>query len=851
MEIKIENLNRPLGLDEINPRVSYIVKPEEKNSFQVGYEINVKRGCRVLYESGHVKSSQTVNIELRGLPLKAYTEYTVEVASEDNTGRTICAETVFETGKLNEEMKGSFIGANFDTKVNLTANKEDCFERPIVFQRKFEYRCVPVKARLYVSSIGIHYCRINGEIVGDCFFAPGWTSHKKHLQYYTYDVAKYLKNGENTIEITVSNGWYNRKIEWAEISGQSDYSNNLAVIAYLAVTNEDGEMNEIVTDEKWRYKFNNISLASIFDGEHCCAYETHLTDWPVRILDYDKSVLRGTVSEPVRIIKHLPVQDIFTTPKGETVLDVGQNVVGFPLLKITGKKDACVYMQFAEVLDNDGNFYNANYRSAKSELKYILKDGYQEYHPRTTFYGFRYIRVNEYPGIVSKDNFEICILHSDMECTGYFECDNPLLNRLHNNILWSMRGNYLDIPTDCPQRDERLGWTADAHAFLSTAGYLYNVNAFMKKWLIDLRLDQGKKGAVPVIVPNINISDAYEIREDTVNYSSGWSDAAAVCPYTVYQYYDDKRLLGEQLESMRKWCDFLYKQFMTPKGINTEHHFGDWVALDAQEGDYIGATPLDFIAHAFMLYSIKLTIQAERVLEDPEGAERYEMMYDTTKKMFTDKYCTEEGVVNVPTQTAKILALKFDLVKNKPLQAKYLAEQIIEDDYRLIVGFLGIPYILHVLSENGYKDIAYRMLLRREYPSWLYQVDKGATTIWEHLDGIKEDGSFWSADMNSFNHYAYGSIGSFLYEYLGGIRLNPKYPGFKKFIVRPEPCEAVNSVKMSFKSVYGWIKVKWLRSEGIFKLEVTVPFNTSATIVMPGGDNYKVESGSYSFSEKI
>ena len=865
MKIKTEGLIQPIGIDEPKPRFSYVIEPKKGAVLQETYRIIVREKEETAWDSGEVQSNQSVNIEYCGSKLKPFTSYRVKIVCRDDLGNDYVGLSSFETGKLDFPMKGEYIGAPFRTAIDIYGDATEDWRKPIVFQKKFHIKRIAKKARLYVSSMGIFFCRVNGELVGDCYFAPGWTPHLKHMQYYTYDITGWLKAGDNIISITVSNGWYNRRLPWASRQQQEKFCNNLAAVAHIRTEDDDSVVTDIFTDQSWECGFGNITLGGIFDGERYNATIVPTIDQPVKRMDYDKSVLTGICSEPVRVVERLPVKEIFTTPKGEIVLDAGENMAGLPLLKIEGRAGERVELQFAEVLDSEGNFYMENYRSAKCEYVYTLKDGYQEYCPLTTYYGFRYVKVIKFPGQPSKNNFEFLVLCSDMEETGSFSCNHADINRLHKNICRSMKSNYIDIPTDCPQRDERLAWTGDAQEFLSTACFLYNVNPFFKKWLKDMALEQGPKGAIPLIVPNINLDnldivvdgrdsishDLSLLHVDTVNWANFWGDASTICPYTIYAYFADRRLLEEQFQCMDKWCDFLYAQYVSPQGVSVQTQFGDWVALDAKEGSYIGATPLEYIASSCTIYSLDLTLRAAKILGNTAEAEIYALRYQHALKVFTEKFCTSDGIIKESTQTAKIIALKYNLVKNKALQARRLAEQIEADGCRLIVGIIGIPYILEVLSDNGYTNLAYKLLLRTDYPSWLYQVKKGATSIWEHLDGKKEDGCFWSSDMNSFNHYAYGSVGDWIYSRIGGIRLDEAHPGFEHFVIQPVPNAVVTQADTSFQSIHGKVACKWECKSGGFFMNVTVPFNTTATIVMPCGKSEEVSCGNYSFSEPI
>jgi len=864
MKITIENLRKPLGIDEQKPRFSYVIEPQGGASRQASYRIAVKDSKETLWDSGVVCSEQSVHIEYGGARLKPFTAYAVDISCWDDLGNSYSGSSSFETGKLDTQLAGEYIGAEFRTAIDIYGDEQEDWLKPIVFRKKFQWDAKAETARLYVSSMGIHFCHVNGQSAGNCYLAPGWTPHQKRMLYYTLDITKLLKEGENSIDITVSNGWYNRRVPWAAKEQQEKFCNDLAVIAYIRAEDREGVMAELSTDQSWQCGFGNITLGGLFDGEHYDATLAPIIDQPVKRMDYDKEMLTGVCCEHVEVIEKLPVKDLFVTPKGEVVLDAGENIAGLPLLKVEGKAGDRVVLQFAEVLDQQGNFYTANYRAAKCEYVYTLKDGYQEYCPSTTYYGFRYVKVCEFPGKPAKDHFEFLVLCNAMEETGNFSCNHAGLNQLYSNICRSMKGNYIDIPTDCPQRDERLGWTADAHEFLSTACFMRNVNAFFTKWLKDLALEQGPKGALPLIVPNINLNNivegkdagylshnASDLHVDTVNWSNFWGDAGTICPYTMYRFYDDKRLLKEQFQCMDRWCDFLYAQYTTPQGVNADVQFGDWVALDAKDGSYIGATPLDYIAAACTVYSIDLTKRASEILGDAGAIEKYSERYQYALKRFEEDFCAPEGIIKESTQTAKIMALKYHLVKNKALQARRLAEQIEADGRRLIVGFIGIPYILEVLSDNGYAELAYQLLLREEYPSWLYPVKMGATSIWEHLDGIKPDGSFWSPDMNSFNHYAYGSVGDWLYSRIGGIRPDEAHPGFKHFTIQPIPNVNLFQADTTYRSVYGEIRCKWECAQGLFVMEASVPFNTTATLVMPSGKRSEVSCGSYRLSEPI
>ncbi len=526
---------------------------------------------------------------------------------------------------------------------------------------------------------------------------------------------------------------------------------------------------------------------------------------------------------------------MFTTPKGERVIDFGQNIAGYVSLGITANKGDKIVISHAEVLDSDGNFYNANYRSAKAKLEYICRDGYQVYKPFFTFYGFRYIRLDEYPGKADPNDFTAIAVYSDMERTGHIETGNTKLNKLYENTIWSQRGNFIDIPTDCPQRDERMGWLGDAQVFAKTACYNYNAKKFFEKWLGDIRAEQRPDGSVPDTVPNFWLLS---------RSSTAWGDAVTVIPWQLYMMYGDKKDLELNFDAMKHWVDY-----MTADSLNKylwtcaddsdkmwHKHYGDWLALDAPYGSYRGVSRDNFIASAFYAYSTELLIRSGKTIgkDMTEYEELYKNIVDTFKKTFT----------TYTTQTECVLALYFDLTDDKEKTAEQLNDMIISNGRKLKTGFVGTPYLLYALSDNGYAKTAYDLLLQEEYPSWLYEVNHGATTIWEHWDGIRDDGTFWSTDMNSYNHYAYGSVFDWVYSVAGGIR--PGSAGFESAIIAPVPDKRLGWLAVSYETAYGKIISKWTYEGESVRYEITTPV---PSIVIIGGKKYEVDKGSYVFYE--
>lgn len=688
-----------------------------------------------------------------------------------------------------------------------------------VFKREFSLDKKIKRAFLEITSFGTYYAEINGKRVGDFIFAPGWTSLKR-VQAQKYDITNML--GENNvIEVSVSKGWFQGRINHLGRLNNDMYD---ALIASIVITYCDGTTTEIVTDEKWASAPSKITMSDIYDGEH---YDASLEPvfTPCVVKDYDKSLIVPQQGEKIVEQERILPFSIFKTPKGETVIDFGQNLTGYFEIYADAKKGEIIDLSFAEVLDKDGNFYTENYRSAKCEFKYICKDGKQTYKPRHTFYGFRYIRVNSFGG--DFDAWSICAIavHSDIKRTGYLDSSSPLLNQLFKNIIWGQKGNFLDVPTDCPQRDERMGWTGDAQVFVKTASYNFNVEKFFEKWLTDLRLDQTERGSIPHVIPQ-----AWDDNET----SAAWGEACTVCPWQIYFTYGNKKILKNQYDSMCKYVKYIGKISKTKYLWTGCWHFGDWLGLDAPYGSYKGSSNEDFIASVFYAYSTLLVVKAGRVLG--KSVAKYEALYNKIVEKIKKTFTTYN------TQTECVLALYFDVTTDKRAVANLLANMIKENGNKLKTGFVGTPYLLHALSQNGYTDLAYDLLLQEEFPSWLYSVKQGATTIWEHWDGMNDKGEFWSKDMNSFNHYAYGSVADWVYEVACGIK--PTKAGFEEIEIAPLPTDKLDYLSARIDTKYGTVSSKWYHCDGDIRYEITTPVRTTIKI---NGITYNVEKGSYIF----
>lgn len=703
------------------------------------------------------------------------------------------------------------------------------------FSRNIRLKGKVEKAELSITALGVYEAFLNNQRIGKFILAPGCTVYSKRLQYQTYDVTKLLVE-KNKLEVLVGTGWCRGQIG-SKVALEENWP--CAFLAELEVCYTDGSRETFYSDQNWTVKESKIRFSDLYDGEIYDASIEESAQKPVKVLEgLTKEMLIPQQGEIVCEQEVLRPVRLFTTPKGERVIDFGQNLAGYVKLTLHGKKGDRIILSHAEVLDNQGNFYTENYRKAKAKLMYTCCDGQQTYKPHFTFYGFRYIRLDEYPYEVDLDQFEAIAVYSELRKTGTMECSDANLNQLYSNVLWSQRGNFLDIPTDCPQRDERMGWLGDAQVFVKTAAYNYDVSRFFAKWLQDVCVQQFESGAIPDVVPNF---------WKMTRASSAWGDAITIIPWQLYLMYGDRRILADNFSAMKKWVDYITKDTLEAnlwicddsEKVLWGKHYGDWLALDAPSGSYKGATNDDFVASAFYANSVRLLVKAGKVLG--ENMEGYERLAEDITKAFQRKFC------HLTTQTEHVLALYFHLTEDEPKTAKNLAVMIQNNGYKLQTGFVGTPYLLHVLSDNGYSDVAYRLLLQEDYPSWLYEVKHGATTIWEHWDGIKKDGTFWSSDMNSYNHYAYGSVMDWMYTVAGGIRTVEEAPGFEKVLIKPIPGKQLQWLHVSLKTKQGEISSKWIYGENYIRYEIQTP---SPATIMIDNKEYLVGEGSYIFYGK-
>ncbi len=833
-----ENLQNPFGIDVASPRFSWQLAGDKRGIRQSAYEIRVGvnttglvKGKNIVWGTGKVLSDSSVHVTYTGTALQSNKKYYWQVRIWDGEGKPSTWSDV-------AWWQTAFLQAS-DWKAKwIEAPEKDTLQQPSPLLRKQFTAGKQIKtATAYVTSHGLYEAHINGTKVGDAFLTPGWTSYKTRLQYQVYDVTKLLKTGANAIGVALGSGWYRGFIGFA---GQNNfYGKKLALLMQVNIIYTDGSEETVITDGSWKASTGAIRTSELYDGETIDArldktgfatagYDD--SNWgSVTVNDFGYSNLVATYNEPVRKHETFKPIHIFKTPLGEQVIDFGQNLVGWVVLKVKGKAGDTIKLWHAEVLDKAGNFYTTNLRAAKSEDEFILKGGGEEtFEPHFTFHGFRYVRIAGYPGELNADNFTAVALYSDMKPTGSFTSSSALVNQLQHNIQWGQRGNFLDVPTDCPQRDERLGWTGDAQVFSRTATFNMNVNNFFAKWLKDVAADQNEKGAVPFVVPNVLGAGAVG--------STGWADVATIVPWNMYLAYGDKRILENQYTSMKAWVDYMQKNSKNDLW-NTGFHFGDWLFYRPEDDNdgRAAVTNKYLIAQCFYAHSTQLLINAAIVLGKTDDVNAYSQLLQKIKSAFLNEYATPNGGLVSGTQTAYVLALNFDMFPEnlRAQAAARLAENVKSYGDHLTTGFLGTPYLCHVLSRFGYTDIGYKLLLQEDYPSWLYPVKMGATTIWERWDGIKEDSTFQTPGMNSFNHYSYGAIGDWMYRTVVGLDTYTDGPGYKHIKVMPHTGEGLTNASASLQTYYGELSSGWKTENGTFTLDVEIPANTTASIFVP------------------
>ena len=687
------------------------------------------------------------------------------------------------------------------------------------------------KARVYASAKGLYVLHLNGQRVGEDLLRPGWTDYRDRFQYQTYDVTALLKPGDNAVGVILGDGWYAGHIaEW----GRANYGPATRALVQIEVEREDGTVERVVSDASWRTQTGPILLSDLLMGEDYDARK-EMPGWSAAA--FSDAGWAAAVAEPlgavplvaqvgpsVRQVTEVKARSVRPLPSGAWIVDLGQNIVGWARLEVEGPGGTTVRLRFVEMLNPDGTIYTINLRGARVTDTYTLKGGGPEtWEPTFTTHGFRYVEVTGFPGRPSLGSITGIVVSSLHGPTGRLRTSNPMVNQLQSNILWGQRGNYLEVPTDCPQRDERLGWLGDAQVFARTACYNTQVAPFLTKWLQDVRDAQSKKGAFPNFAPD---------RSEDAEGAPAWADAGVIVPWQVYQCTGDTRILEEHYEAMERFNRFVLEGnpdllWVKRSGPN----FGDWLNIGAD-------APRPVLATAYFAHSTRLLSKIAKVLGKPVDAAGYEALFGKIRTAFNHAYVAADGRIKGDTQTIYLLALRFDLLspENRALAAKYLLADVLEKNKgHLSTGFLGVSQLNPALTELGRTDVAYRLLRNDTFPSWGYSIKQGATTIWERWDGWTADKGFQDPGMNSFNHYSLGSVGEWLFATVAGIDVNQEEPGGRRLVIAPRPGGGLEWVDGEWPSLYGPVRSSWSLAKGTFRLWVSVPANTTASVTVPKG----------------
>ena len=836
-QVRINGVREPMGFRLDRPCVS----------FKVTDTLSKKASaCRVSLVKADepetvLASREGADLNFTGesfdVKLEPRTAYKALIRVEGDAGDSCEAESCFETGKLDEPWQADWIAAD---------KGDGC--HPLL-RKTVTVRPGLRRARLYASGVGVFEACVNGKKLGEEYLKPGVTNYEKRLQVVTFP-ADSLREGENELSFLLGKGWYMGVFGLDNTA--NNYGDRMAVIAELHLEYADGTQETVCTDGSWQYCASNIVESGIYFGETVDETLRENRIWkPVSVIaapaadegtkNLVKAHLVDRLSLPLIVKEKLAVQEILTTPAGETVLDFGQNFAGFPEFDAELPRGTKITLDFGEVLQQ-GNFYRGNYREANSQFVYISDGAKRTVRPHFTFFGFRYVRVTGWVGALTKETFRGCVLYSDMARAGSIRTGNAKIDRLYANTVWGLKSNFLDMPTDCPQRNERLGWTGDAQIFAPTASYHMDTKAFFHKFTLDLMDEQSfLDGAVPNYVPNIG---------HKTDATSAWGDIGTFLPMTLWKYYGDRDELSFAYPMMKGWVDYMDRLDTARKfSFEPPFQFGDWLGLDGpSETSFKGGTDDKYIGAVYYYQSAKLTAQAAEILGKQADAEHYASLADNIRKGILNEYFTPNGRFAMDTQASYVVALKFGLWVDRDRLIAQFKERLKKDNYRIRCGFIGAPLLCTVLAECGLSELAYDFLLKEDFPSWLYCVNLGATTVWERWNSIGPDGTISDTGMNSLNHYSYGSVMEFVYAYAAGIR--PAVPGFRKALIEPHPDVRLPRLSCAYDSAAGkYVSSTEINPDGTLSVHVEVPFGCEAELRLPrsGQKPQTLPAGSYDF----
>ncbi len=899
-ELRTEYRVNPLGMDTTSPRLQWKLASEQRGEKQTAYRIlvassqeNLDADNGDLWDTGKVDSNRSIQIPYAGKPLTSRMECFWKVKAWDAAGSPgdWSSSSHWSMGLLDEaDWRADYISYRDDSKVH--ADRESLY-LPAARQYRKEFAASKEikRATLYATALGVYELSLNGERVGDAYFAPGWTDYRERAYYNTYDVTDQVLTGENAIGAWVAEGWYSGYVGFGlltsmgtEKNGRATYGKTPSVMAQLEIEYSDGSREVIVTDSTWKVTGDGpIQEADLLMGEAYDARKEQAgwnkpgfddSSWQLAIkaiengdtiamfyearnptrpnegpsqhgrehnLGFKRPKLEAFPGVPVRVIQEIPAVKVTKRGEGNFIIDLGQNFAGVIRLKVKGNSGHQVQLRYGEMLHPDGSLMTENLRKARAQDFYTCKGngGVETYQPRFTFHGFQFVELINFPAEADTDTVTGLVMHSDTPLTSTFECSDSMVNQLFKNVVWTQRANFLDLPTDCPQRDERMGWTGDAQAYVATAAYNADISAFYTKWLRELMESQRPSGAFPGYAP-FPFQHGWD-------FGTAWADAGVICPWTIWQAYGDTRVIEECWMPMTQFMKWRKETSKDDLGVSHGNAWGDWLAQGA-------STPLDFVDTVYFAISARMMADMAAAIGRHAEATAYREQFSRTKTAFIKKYLGEDGGINVNTQSAHALALFADLVpaEMREKTGKRLAELLAKNGNHMSTGFLGTRPLLPVLSSAGQHELATFLLQSHEFPSWGYEIDNGATTIWERWDSYTREDAFGrhNAAMNSFSHYSFGAVCEWMFRTLAGIESDG--PGYERIIIRPTPPapgsnamhEPIHWVKASYDSIRGTIRSNWKVDNGDFALSVTIPTNTIATIYLPAKDKMDItESG--------
>ena len=848
---RIEHHREPFGIGERMPRLSWRISAAPEGWRQSAYRVDVDRdGSRRSYE---IESPEQVLVAWPGDPLDSRDIVTVAIAvrGEDGTWSDASGTTTLETGLLDPD---DWVARPIGATRNENPHSDE--RRPSLVRTTFVVGAGLVHARLYATAHGVYEAEVNGTRVGDDALSPGWTVYGARLRYYTYDVTAALSPGANAIGAWLGDGWYRGRLGWRG-GFRNVYGTDQSFLGQLELTYADGSREVVATDGTWRSAPSPIIASGLYDGEDYDAREEQQgwssprfddSAWEgVQERHRDTATLVAPTAPPVRATQELRPIEVLTGPSGSRILDFGQNLVGRVRIRVSGEAGTTVTLRTAEVLQ-DGEIYTRPLRAARSTDNYTLAGrDVEEWEPRFTFHGFRYVEVTGWPGDLDADAAAGAliarVLHTDLERTGWFESSDPALNRLHENVVWGMRGNFVDIPTDCPQRDERIGWTGDIQVFGPTAATLFDVSGMLSGWLEDVAIEQLPDGTVPWYVPVIPAVDKWT----PIRPGAAWGDVATLLPWTLYERFGDVGVLRAQFDSAHRWVDLLERLAGSTRLWDTGFQLGDWLDPAAPPEDPADAlTDRYLVATAYFAKSARTVARMAEVLGLEAERVHYDTLADEVAAAFLAAYVNADGTMTSDAQTAYALGLRFDLLTDPALRdaaATRLAQLVHEAGNRIATGFVGTPLVSDALSGSGQLDAAYDLLLERECPSWLYQVEQGATTVWERWDSLLPDGTVNPGQMTSFNHYALGAVADWMHRVVAGLA--PETPGYRRIRFAPRPGGGLTSASARQITAYGEASIAWRIEDDRLHVDMRVPIGADAVIDLPGSDEEIIGAGTH------